>query len=77
MYQRSTKASICRPRSQSKSRFSVIQDDNLTGEVLLDETLRYLKSDTDSVGNWIDLLSGIILLIIKAKRGICIKLDTS
>ena len=49
----------------------------MTGEVLLDETLRYLKSDTDSVGNWIDLLSGIILLIIKAKRGICIKLDTS
>ncbi|KAJ3305704.1 hypothetical protein HDV03_001112 [Kappamyces sp. JEL0829] len=35
-----------------------VDDDALTGEVLLDETLRYLKTDTDSVANWIDLLSG-------------------
>lgn len=35
-----------------------VDDDTLTGEVLLDETLRYLKSDADSVANWIDLLSG-------------------
>lgn len=35
-----------------------VDDDALTGEVLLDETLRYLKTDADSVANWIDLLSG-------------------
>ncbi|KAI8898090.1 Golgi phosphoprotein 3-domain-containing protein [Globomyces pollinis-pini] len=33
-------------------------DERLTGEVLLDETLRYIKTDTDSIANWIDLLSG-------------------
>ncbi|KAJ2999153.1 T-complex protein 1 subunit beta [Globomyces sp. JEL0801] len=32
-------------------------DERLTGEVLLDETLRYIKTDTDSIANWIDLLS--------------------
>ncbi|KAJ3321456.1 hypothetical protein HDV06_004125 [Boothiomyces sp. JEL0866] len=35
-----------------------VTDERLTGEVLLDETLRYLKTDNDSVSNWIDLLSG-------------------
>lgn len=35
-----------------------VKNDELTGEVLLDETMRYLKQDSDSVANWIDLLSG-------------------
>ncbi|KAL2919647.1 hypothetical protein HK105_200561 [Polyrhizophydium stewartii] len=35
-----------------------VTDERLTGEVLLDEALRYIKTDVDSIGNWIDLLSG-------------------
>ena len=42
-----------------------VDDDSLTGEVLLDETLRYLKTDSDSIANWIDLLSGKILTSFK------------
>lgn len=35
-------------------------DDTLTGEVLLDETLKMMKSSEKmSVNSWIDLLSGI------------------
>jgi Golgi phosphoprotein 3 len=30
----------------------------LTGEVLLDEASRIIRSDVDSVANWVDLLSG-------------------
>jgi Golgi phosphoprotein 3 len=36
-------------------------DDTLTGEVLLDETLKMMKSSEKmSVNSWIDLLSGMI-----------------
>jgi Golgi phosphoprotein 3 len=38
-----------------------VLDETGTGEVLLDETLRFLKADNDSVANWIDLLSGIMI----------------
>ena len=37
-------------------------DDTLTGEVLLDESLKMMKSSEKmSVSSWIDLLSGMIL----------------
>lgn len=32
----------------------------MTGEVLLDESMRYIKGDSESVTNWIDLLSGML-----------------
>ncbi|KAI8917442.1 Golgi phosphoprotein 3-domain-containing protein [Entophlyctis helioformis] len=35
-----------------------VTDERLTGEVLLDEALRYIKTEVDSIGNWVDLLSG-------------------
>ncbi|XJO78195.1 hypothetical protein BDV3_002675 [Batrachochytrium dendrobatidis] len=35
-----------------------VTDERLTGEVLLDEAMRYIKTDVDSIGNWVDLLSG-------------------
>jgi Golgi phosphoprotein 3 len=35
-----------------------VLDDSVTGEVLLDETLRYMKNDSDTITNWIDYLSG-------------------
>lgn len=41
-------------------------DDTLTGEVLLDETLKLMKgSEKMSVSSWIDLLSGKAALISK------------
>jgi Golgi phosphoprotein 3 len=33
-------------------------DDTPTGEVLLDEALKLMKADRQSIGNWMDLLSG-------------------
>jgi Golgi phosphoprotein 3 len=35
-----------------------VLDDSVTGEVLLDETMRYMKNDPDTITNWIDYLSG-------------------
>ena len=35
-----------------------VLDDSVTGEVLLDETLRYMKNDLDTINNWVDYLSG-------------------
>ncbi|KAI9188631.1 Golgi phosphoprotein 3 [Polychytrium aggregatum] len=35
-----------------------VVDDRSTGEVLLDEAVRIMKQDKQSVGNWIDLMSG-------------------
>jgi golgi phosphoprotein 3 len=38
-----------------------VVDDTLTGEVLLDETLKMMKqSEKMSVSSWIDLLSGMV-----------------
>jgi Golgi phosphoprotein 3 len=48
------------PRNFSiADRIIQVNDETSTGEVLLDETLRFLKADNDSIANWIDLLSGI------------------
>ncbi|EPZ35892.1 Golgi phosphoprotein 3 domain-containing protein [Rozella allomycis CSF55] len=35
-----------------------VVDSSLTGEVILDEALKLMKQDKQSVGDWIDLLSG-------------------
>ncbi|KAJ3218965.1 hypothetical protein HDU67_003329 [Dinochytrium kinnereticum] len=35
-----------------------VVDEKNTGEVLLDEALRLIKTDTQSISSWIDLLSG-------------------
>ncbi|RKO96000.1 Golgi phospho protein 3, partial [Caulochytrium protostelioides] len=35
-----------------------VLDERPTGEVLLDEALKLIKLETQSVGNWIDLMSG-------------------
>lgn len=35
-----------------------VVDDRSTGEVLLDEALRLIRADQQSVASWIDLLSG-------------------
>lgn len=41
-------------------------DDTLTGEVLLDETLKMMKSSEKmSVNSWIDLLSGTYILLLR------------
>jgi Golgi phosphoprotein 3 len=48
------------PRNFSiADRIIQVTDESSTGEVLLDETLRFLKADNDSIANWIDLLSGM------------------
>ncbi|KAI8812933.1 Golgi phosphoprotein 3-domain-containing protein [Cladochytrium replicatum] len=35
-----------------------VEDERLTGEVLLDEALKLMKLEKQSIGNWIDLMSG-------------------
>ena len=47
------------PRKQNYSdRIVEVKDESMTGEVLLDETLRFMKTDSNSIAVWIDLLSG-------------------
>ncbi len=49
------------PRNFSiADRMVQVNDASTTGEVLLDETLGFLKNENDTVANWIDLLSGTI-----------------
>lgn len=44
-------------------------DDTMTGEVLLDETLKMMKSSEKmSVNSWIDLLSGLYSLHYSGAR---------
>lgn len=45
-------------RRPSSDRVLEVLDDSVTGEVLLDETLRYMRNDSDTITNWIDYLSG-------------------
>jgi Golgi phosphoprotein 3 len=58
---------ISMQKDSSRRRFPLadrvieVIDDTLTGEVLLDETLKMMKSSEKmSVNSWIDLLSGMI-----------------
>ncbi|KAI8621533.1 Golgi phosphoprotein 3-domain-containing protein [Chytriomyces sp. MP71] len=46
-----------RKRPYSERLLQVI-DDRSTGEVLLDEALRMIKTDSQSIASWIDLMSG-------------------
>ena len=57
-------------RDSSRRRFPLadrvieVIDDTLTGEVLLDEALKMMKSSEKmSVGQWIDLMSGTQLAV--------------
>ena len=45
-------------RRPFQDRLLEVIDDSNTGEVLLDEALRYMKGDEDTIANWIDFLSG-------------------
>jgi len=48
-----------RRRFELADRLVDVVDDRLTGEVLLDEALKMMKSSEKmSVGSWIDLMSG-------------------
>jgi Golgi phosphoprotein 3 (GPP34) len=48
-----------RRRFELADRLIEVVDDRLTGEVLLDEAIKMMKSsDKMSVGSWIDLMSG-------------------
>jgi golgi phosphoprotein 3 len=50
-----------RRRFELADRLIEVIDDRLTGEVLLDEALKMMKSSEKmSVGAWIDLLSGTL-----------------
>jgi hypothetical protein len=50
-----------RRRFPLSDRVIEVVDDTLTGEVLLDEALKMMKSSEKlSVGSWVDLLSGMI-----------------
>lgn len=39
-------------------------DHHPTGEVLLDETMKLMRQERHSIGGWIDLLSGMHLMLI-------------
>ena len=50
-----------RRRFPLQDRFIEVIDDTLTGEVLLDEALKMMKtSEKMSVASWIDLMSGMV-----------------
>lgn len=60
-------------KDSSRKRFPLadrvieVIDDSLTGEVLLDEALKMMKSSEKmSVSSWIDLLSGMQRLLVLA-----------
>jgi Golgi phosphoprotein 3 len=64
-----------RRRFELADRLIEVIDDRLTGEVLLDEALKMMKSSEKmSVGSWIDLMSGIsallLYLLLQVRRGI-------
>jgi golgi phosphoprotein 3 len=53
-----------RKHYELSDRLIEVIDDTLTGEVLLDEALKMMKSSEKmSVGSWIDLMSGISHII--------------
>jgi Golgi phosphoprotein 3 len=52
-----------------------VVDSTPTGEVLLDEALRLMKNDAQSIGNWIDLLSGITCDLIKGETWNVLKVN--
>jgi golgi phosphoprotein 3 len=64
-----------RRRFELADRLIEVIDDRLTGEVLLDEALKMMKSSEKmSVGSWIDLMSGIsallLYLLLQERHGI-------
>jgi golgi phosphoprotein 3 len=64
-----------RRRFELADRLIEVIDDRLTGEVLLDEALKMMKSSEKmSVGSWIDLMSGmsalLLYLLLQERHGI-------
>ena len=56
-----------RRRFPLSDRVIEVVDDTLTGEVLLDEALKMMKSSEKmSVSSWIDLMSGTYLVCLTA-----------
>jgi golgi phosphoprotein 3 len=54
-----------RRRFELADRLIEVIDDRLTGEVLLDEAIKMMKSSEKmSVGSWIDLMSGLIFIFL-------------
>lgn len=43
----------------SADRLIEVIDSTITGEVIMDEALKLMKQDKQSVADWIDLLSGL------------------
>lgn len=59
-----------RRRFPLADRLIEVIDDTLTGEVLLDEALKMMKSSEKmSVSSWIDLMSGMLRLLPSINRG--------
>jgi hypothetical protein len=53
-----------RRRFPLADRIIEVVDDSLTGEVLLDEALKMMKSSEQmSVSSWIDLMSGMLIVV--------------
>ena len=46
------------PLRHCSERYLEVVSPKMTGDVLLDETLKYIKSERHSIAGWIDLLSG-------------------
>jgi Golgi phosphoprotein 3 len=58
-----------RRRYPLSDRIIEVVDDTLTGEVLLDEALKMMKSSEKmSVSAWIDLMSGTFTLLLLAGK---------
>ena len=58
-----------RRRFPLADRIIEVIDDTLTGEVLLDEALKMMKSSEKmSVSSWIDLMSGMSLWFLQGHR---------
>jgi hypothetical protein len=45
-----------------------VKDERATGEVLLDEALKLIKQDQESIGAWIDLMSGSYSFLIPVQQ---------
>ena len=65
-----------RRRFALSDRIIEVIDDTLTGEVLLDEALKMMKSSEKmSVSSWIDLMSGLCQSLCAPRRRLCLCLQ--
>jgi hypothetical protein len=62
-----------RRRFPLADRIIEVVDDSLTGEVLLDEALKMMKSSEQmSVSSWIDLMSGMLIVVSLGIVYVCV-----